>query len=305
MTTRIISSAFLVMLISVPAFTQDVNSQLIEAGRKGETRNIEGLLAAGAAVDAKDEKGVTALMHASAEGHTQSVEALLDAGADVNAQASDGLTALMVVARGNTEIARALLDAGADVNAKAQHGVTSLIVAVAMGNTQIVRALLDAGADVNAKADSGVTALMLTERNGSIEIAELLKSAGAIVTEPRRPQETLLANESSAITTVRDIVAAQITYSATDGESEYARNLLELTETGLIASELATGMQNGYQFATSGEGETFTVNADPIIPGETGTRHFFADESGVIRWSMEGPATIFSPGFGESEPDPE
>ena len=158
---------------------------------------------------------------------------------------------------------------------------------------------------MDAKADSGMTALILTERNGSIEIAELLKSAGATVTEPRRPQEIQLANESSAITTVRNIVVAQITYSATDGEGEYAKNLPELTEAGLIASELATGMQNGYQFATSGEGETFTVQADPILPGETGTRHFFADESGVIRWSMEGPATLFSPGFGESEPDAE
>ena len=230
------------------------------------------MLAAGAEVDAKDEKGVTALMHASAEGHTQSVEALLDAGADVDAQASDGLTALMVVAR---------------------------------GNAQIVRTLLDAGAQVDAKADSGVTALMLTERNGYIEIAELLKSAGAIVTEPRRPQETLLANELSAINTVRDIVVAQITYSVTDGEGNFAKNLPELTEAALIASELATGMQNGYQFATSGEGETFTVRADPILPGETGTRHFFADETGVIRWSMEGPATVFSPGFRESAPEAE
>ena len=79
----------------------------------------------------------------------------------------------------------------------------------------------------------------------------------------------------------------------------------ELIEAGLIASDLAAGMQNGYQFATSVEGETFTVHADPILPGETGTRHFFADKSGVIRWSIEGPATIFSPGFGESEPGPE
>ncbi len=299
MTTRIISSAFLMMLISVPAFGQTFNAQLIEAGKKGETENIVAWLAAGAEVDAKDEKGVTALMHASAEGHTQSVEALLDAGADVDAHADDGLTALMVVARGNTEITGALLDVGADVNAKTQQGVTPLMVAVAMGNAEIVQALLDAGADVNAKADSGVTALILTERNGSIEIAELLKSAGAIVTEPGRPQEALLANESSAINTVGEIIVAQINYPATDGEGNYAKNLPELIEAGLIASELAGGMQNGYQFVTSGEGETFTVHADPILPGETGTRHFFADESGVIRWSLEGPATVFSPGFGD------
>ena len=127
------------LISSLTACMQDVNSQLIEAGRQGDARNIEGLLAAGAEVDAKDEKGITALLYASSEGHSASVEALLDAGADVDAQANDGMTALMVVAKGNTEIARALLDAGADVNAKTNQGVTPLMVAVATGNTEIVR----------------------------------------------------------------------------------------------------------------------------------------------------------------------
>ena len=118
-------------------------------------------------------------------------------------------------------------------------------------------------------------------------------------------EETLLANNLSAISTVTDIVRAQISYSVTDEEGDYAKNLPELAEAGLIASELATGMQNGYQFATSSEGKAFTVNADPILFGDTGTWHFFADESGVMRWSVEGPATVFSPGLGESEPDSE
>ena len=48
------------LIPSLTACMQDVNSQLIEAGKEGETRNIEGLLASGADVDAKDEKGVTA-----------------------------------------------------------------------------------------------------------------------------------------------------------------------------------------------------------------------------------------------------
>ena len=53
------------LVSSLTACTQDVNSQLIEAGRKGETRNIEGLLAAGAEVDAKDEKSGEAARAAS------------------------------------------------------------------------------------------------------------------------------------------------------------------------------------------------------------------------------------------------
>ena len=85
MNKRTISFAFLMILVSVPAFGQTFNAQLIEAGKKGETENIKAFLTAGAEVDAKDEKGITTLMHASAEGHTRSVEALLDAGADVDA----------------------------------------------------------------------------------------------------------------------------------------------------------------------------------------------------------------------------
>jgi len=305
LTKSIIISALLMMLISVPAFPQDLNVELFEAAKNDQSERVKSLLAAGAEVDAKDEKGITALLYASSEGHPQTVEALLDAGAEVDAPANDGMTALMVVAKGNTEIAQALLDAGADVEARTQRGVTPLMVAVATGNTKIVQILLDVGADVDAEADHGLTALMMTERNGYFEIAELLKSAGAIVPEPRLREETLLANGLLAVTTVKDIVVAQITYSATDGEGEYARNFPELAEAGLISSELATGLQDGYQFATNGEGETFTVNADPILVDETGTRHLFADESGVIRWSMEGPATVVSPAFEESEPDAE
>ena len=100
------SKAFITLTVallisSLTACMQDVNSQLVEAGRQGDARNIEGLLAAGAEVDAKDEKDITALLYASSEGHSASVEALLDAGADVDAQANDGMTALMVVAKGN------------------------------------------------------------------------------------------------------------------------------------------------------------------------------------------------------------
>ena len=153
------SKAFITLTVallisSLTACMQDVNSQLVEAGRQGDARNIEGLLAAGAEVDAKDEKDITALLYASSEGHSASVEALLDAGADVDAQANDGMTALMVVAKGNTDIARALLEAGANVDAIADHGVT---------------------------------ARMMTERNGYIEIAELLEKAGAGEQTPQVP----------------------------------------------------------------------------------------------------------------------
>jgi len=105
---------------------------------------------------------------------------------------------------------------------------------------------------------------------------------------------------------VRNIGAAQSYHSVTDEEGKYAKNLLTLNEASLFVSELPdTGRQDGYEFKTSGDDDAFTVNADPMLPDETGIRHFFADETGVIRWSMEGPATVFSPPLGETEPDAE
>ncbi len=103
------------------------------------------------------------------------------------------------------------------------------------------------------------------------------------------------ANHQSAISTIRNIITSQITYSATMGEGYYALDLSILAKAGLFAEDLAsTGEQYGYRFTMQGEGMQFTVNADPIISGETGERHFFGNESGVIRWSTEGPANAES-----------
>jgi len=60
MTTRIIISALLVILISFPAFAQDVNSELIEAAENGQTERVKFLLAAGADANAEEEHGNTA-----------------------------------------------------------------------------------------------------------------------------------------------------------------------------------------------------------------------------------------------------
>ena len=53
--------------------------------------------------------------------------------------------------------------------------------------------------------------------------------------------------------------------------------------------------KDGYKFTIKSGKNGFTINADPIIPGKTGIRHFFTDESEVMRWSTKGPATAESP----------
>ncbi|MDA2927215.1 JAB domain-containing protein, partial [Acidobacteria bacterium AH-259-G07] len=53
--------------------------------------------------------------------------------------------------------------------------------------------------------------------------------------------------------------------------------------------------KNGYKYTIKSTKTGFTINADPIIPGKKGNRHFYVDESGVIRWSTKGRATRESP----------
>lgn len=89
----------------------------------------------------------------------------LAAGADMNARDDRGRTPLIAAADTpfhgpeTVGVLRALLAAGADVNARGARGKTALMQATAWSNVEIVRALLDAGANVNAVDDDGLTAL--------------------------------------------------------------------------------------------------------------------------------------------------
>jgi len=69
------------------------------------------------------------------------------------------------------------------------------------------------------------------------------------------------------------------------------------TGAGLIDSVLASGTKSGYVFtvATSGAtgtgpSTTYTVNGDPQN-SQTGQRHFYSDQSGVIRANVSAVAT--------------
>jgi len=110
-----------------------------------------------------------------------------------------------------------------------------------------------------------------------------------------------MSNESSAISAVRDIVVAQLTYSATTPGGNYAPDLSTLEQSQVIDSITASGTQHGYTFTTTtgDDGSTFTVNANPVVHGILGGRYFlFADESGYIRYTKEDrAATAGDPAF--------
>jgi ankyrin repeat protein len=193
----------------------DVDRALLEATAAGDVAAVEGLLDGGAAVNAKDVQGLTALHRAAARWRTTIARELLAHGADVNARTDlgetpimrpawngdtltvrvllraravvnareefMGWTALMSAAtRGSSAVVRDLLAAGAEVNARgAYYGETALVLAAASGDVETVRTLVDAGADVGTACTNGVTPLMMAEALGHTEAAGVLSGAGA------------------------------------------------------------------------------------------------------------------------------
>ncbi len=117
------------------------------AAKQGDVAAIGVALGGGAAVDATDKDGGTALMLAARSGHAAAVEALARAGADLEATDKDGWTALMFAAGldHGADAAAALLKAGADRAVKKAtgnyEGKTALEIATTTGN-EAVAALL-------------------------------------------------------------------------------------------------------------------------------------------------------------------
>ena len=77
--------AVIIPLLSFAA----INGDLMEAAANGQADEVRALLDAGDDVNAKDEKGYTALMLAASSGHNEAVQVLLDAGADVHVKDKD------------------------------------------------------------------------------------------------------------------------------------------------------------------------------------------------------------------------
>ncbi len=124
----------------------------------------------------------------------------------------------------------------------------------------------------------------------------------AAIAIPNLLRSRIAANEASAVGSIRTINTAEVTFASTYPSVGFA-TLSALggsggssAGAGLIDSVLASGTKSGYVFATasgglvpSGCGTTepcsaYTVTGDPLN-SQTGQRHFFSDQSGVIRYA--------------------
>lgn len=110
------------------------------------------------------------------------------------------------------------------------------------------------------------------------------------------------ANEGSAISSLRTLHGAQMTYGSTYGNGNYAAAMTTLGTNGLIDTVLAGGVKSGYTFAsgavdaTSSVPASFFFSAMPTGPSgitATGTRKFGVATDGVLKVSTAALTTQF------------
>lgn len=93
------------------------------------------------------------------------------------------------------------------------------------------------------------------------------------------------ANEMSAISNLRAIYNAQMSFQSTRGNGSYA-TLSQLGEQGLVPPNIVQGVSGAYRFEINLKSESHTsyeATATPIEYGRTGRRSFFVNESGIVR----------------------
>ena len=150
---------------------------LMQAAQEGDVHAIQQLLAnPSTEVDTADAEGDTALLYACVNDEREAAAALLAAGADINHKDNRGNTALMsVIECDDTDVATValLLEHGADATIEDSLHDTPLEKAAFMGKAGVVELLLERGL---GRMDA---ALYGACRRGNLECATILLNHGA------------------------------------------------------------------------------------------------------------------------------
>ena len=135
----------------------------------------------------------------------------------------------------------------------------------------------------------------------------------AAIAIPNLLRARTAANEATAVGTLRIYNTAMISYATACPNLGYPKTVEKIgpgdpgpdkcAHADLVEQRLAlpVPVKAGYHFFympqsdPNGPIAKYVISADPVTPGTTGFRHFFTDESGVIRVSNSGGADASSP----------
>ena len=132
----------------------------MDAAGQGHEAVVEALVEAGAAVDAQDNNGLTALVLAATSGRLAVVEALAPGAYRKSGQLED-TAFIQAMYSSHMDVVKAMLAAGANPDLALDHTATTVIMwAVGEGRIKLVETLLAAGANPDTPDTTGRTALM-------------------------------------------------------------------------------------------------------------------------------------------------
>jgi ankyrin repeat protein len=200
---KAVLAAFLLLATAAPLPAQQANQrerELIQAAERGELVVVRKLISEGARINARDQRGRTALLAATQRNEVAVARFLIREGADVNAKDFIQDTPfLYAAAEGRVEILKMALAAGADVNDINRQGGTALIPSAHHGHVEAVKLLLATAIDKDHVNNLGFTALLEAVILGDGgpahgEIVRLLVAAGANVNIADRDGVTPLAH---------------------------------------------------------------------------------------------------------------
>ena len=128
----------------------------------------------------------------------------------------------------------------------------------------------------------------------------------AAIAIPNLLRSKIAANQASAVASLRTLNTSSVLYNT--NYQQYPTAISQMGTSGaatstsadLIDSVLAGGQKSGYNFTWTGGGTTgtYSINANPVTPNQTGTIYYYTDQSLVIRSSASGTATSASPAIG-------
>ena len=128
----------------------------------------------------------------------------------------------------------------------------------------------------------------------------------ATIAIPNFLRMRLTSNETAAVSNMRTLSSSEIAFQAStlidqddDGVGDYG-TLQELYQPpngapGWIDANLGAGNKQGYFYVTNivygaiNIVPAYSIVSMPIIENKTGIRRFFVDDSGVIRFNLDGP----------------